>query len=115
MTTSTGTLHPLRQRWLAEPEQFAGLRQIDIAEALGVSEGEWVHACCGHESVQLESDPKRLLQGLPAVGTVMALTRNPNAVHEKIGCYDHIHFFDNMGMAHENPQVDLVIHHLRHS
>src|SRR5690606_33178822 len=80
------------------------------AEALGVSEGEWVHACCGHESTQLESDPKRLLQGLPSVGTVMALTRNPDAVHEKIGCYDHIHFFDKMGMAQVvNHEIDLRI------
>ncbi len=100
----------LRQRWLSQPEKFAGLRQIEIAHALGVSEGEWVDACCGHESQRLADDPKAFLRDLPALGEVMVLTRNPSAVHEKTGRFDHIEFFDRMQMAQvANHEVDLRI------
>ena len=103
-----------RERWLAHPERYTGLRQIDVAAALGLSEGEWVHACLGHESAQLVSDPKRFLEALPSLGEVMALTRNASAVHEKVGVYDHIGFFDRAGMAQVvNHDVDLRIF-LRH-
>lgn len=102
--------HPLRQRWLRHPEKFAGLRQVEIAQALGVSEGEWVDACRGFESVRLADDAKALLEGLPAVGPVMALTRNASCVHEKTGQFDHIHFFEKMGMAQVvNHDIDLRI------
>lgn len=105
---------PLREQWLRNPDRFAGKRQIETAEALGVSEGEWVDACVGHESTPLVNDPKAFLRGLPALGEVMALTRNPSAVHEKNGYYDHINFFDKMGMAQVvNHDIDLRIF-LRH-
>jgi len=100
----------LREHWLTQPEKFAGLRQIEIAQALGVSEGEWVDACRGHESQRLEDDPKSFLQDLPKLGDVMALTRNPSAVHEKTGSFDHIEFFDRMHMAQvANHEIDLRI------
>ncbi|MDF3127808.1 ChuX/HutX family heme-like substrate-binding protein [Kiritimatiellaeota bacterium B1221] len=109
-TLPNSTAASLRQRWLNEPEKFSGLRQIEIAHALGVSEGEWVDACCGHESRRLLDDPKAFIQGLPALGEVMVLTRNPSAVHEKVGTFDQIEFFDRMQMAQvANHEVDLRI------
>ncbi len=108
------TMHPLRQKWLDEPERFTGKRQIDVAHLMGVTEGEWVDACCGFESTALRSDPKAFLEGLPALGDVMALTRNPSAVHEKTGQFDHLNFFERMGMAQVvNHDIDLRIF-LRH-
>lgn len=107
---SENVFHPLRQHWLEHPENFAGLRQVETAQALGVSEGEWVEACRGFESTRLVDDAKAFLEALPGLGPVMALTRNGSAVHEKNGQYDHILFFEKMGMAQVvNHDIDLRI------
>jgi len=112
--TTEPVMHPLRQQWLDAPERFAGKRQIDVAHLLSVSEGEWVDACRGFESTALRNDPTTFLQGLPALGEVMVLTRNPSAVHEKTGRFDHLNFFERMGMAQVvNHDIDLRIF-LRH-
>jgi putative hemin transport protein len=39
---------------------------------------------------RLEGDWGRLLQRLPALGTVMTLTRNPHVVHEKVGRFETV-------------------------
>jgi len=113
MTTSLAPetqTHPLRQTWLTHPERFKGMRQIDVAKELGVSEGEWVDACQGHESQRLVDQPTKFISLLPSVGEVMVLTRNPSAVHEKVGKFDHIELFERMGMAQvANHDVDLRI------
>ena len=64
------------------------MRERDLAAVLGVSEAELVAAHCGVGAIRLEPRVADLLQGLGAVGEVMALTRNASAVHEKIGVYD---------------------------
>ncbi|WFB37713.1 ChuX/HutX family heme-like substrate-binding protein [Kiritimatiellota bacterium B12222] len=103
-----------RQTWISQPERFEGKRQIEIAEELGLSEGEWVDACHGHESQRLIDDPKAFISALPTLGEVMVLTRNPSAVHEKVGHFDHIEYFDKMAMAQvANHDIDLRIF-LRH-
>lgn len=82
-------------------------RAIDQAAALGVSEGEWL---TGHQTdarVRRLAMPARpILEALPALGTVMALTRNPSCVHEKDGAYANLEFGGAMGMV-LNHDIDL--------
>ncbi len=66
------------------------MRERDLAAQLGISEAELVAARCGEGVVRIEVRMDVLLNGLGAVGEVMALTRNESAVHEKIGVYDKV-------------------------
>ncbi len=64
------------------------LRARDLASNLGISEGELVAAHCGETARRISVAFDAIFPALEAVGEVMALTRNENAVHEKIGVYD---------------------------
>lgn len=64
------------------------MRERDLARVLGISEAELVAAHCGSGAVRIEPRVADFLTGMEAVGTVMALTRNESAVHEKIGVYE---------------------------
>ncbi len=90
-------------------------RMRDVAEALGVSEGALVAACCGAEAVRLEPRWREFLHEMTALGEVMALTRNHAVVHEKDGRFAHIGFIGQMAQV-VNHDVDLRIflRHWRH-
>ncbi|MCB1387481.1 MAG: hemin-degrading factor [Hyphomicrobiales bacterium] len=64
------------------------MRPRDLAGRLGISEGEYVSAFCGHGVTRLDVEFDTIFSCLEALGEVMALTRNKSAVHEKIGVYD---------------------------
>ena len=64
------------------------MRERDLAAQLGISEADLVAAHVGEGARRIEPRLADLLNGLAAVGEVMALTRNESAVHEKIGVYD---------------------------
>lgn len=59
----------------------------DIAARLGVTEAEIVALDDGALATRLRPDWPGLLARLGTLGEVMALTRNADAVHEKIGTY----------------------------
>ncbi len=69
----------------------AGKRDRDLAESLGLSEGQLVAAFAGQGSTKLTSDLDTLFGQLNGLGEVMALTRNPSCVIEKVGQYDNYH------------------------
>ena len=71
-------------------EENPKMRERDLAAQLGVSEAEFVAAWCGEGTVRIEPRVNDVLTGLEAVGEVTALTRNEDAVHEKIGVYDKV-------------------------
>ena len=73
------------------------LRARDMARELGVSEAELVASRTGEGVTRLRPDGKALLEGLGALGTVMALTRNEHAVIEKDGQYRNLEFFQHSG------------------
>lgn len=99
----------VRQQFAALRQQ--GLRARDAAGKLGISEGEALaaHAASHMHPAQeadslysatvLEGDWIALLQGLEAVGPVMALTRNESVVHEKIGVYRNVSAQGPVGLA----------------
>lgn len=75
------------------------MRERDLATQLGISEAQIVAAHCGESVIRIEPDVPALLNGLEAVGEVMALTRNESAVHEKIGVYDKVHVAGHNAMV----------------
>ncbi len=84
------------------------LRARDAALELGISEAEYVAASCGSGARRLAGPWPALVRGLPALGTVMALTRNDHAVHEKVGRYDRISAGGDHGLV-LNHDIDLRI------
>ncbi|WP_083989013.1 hemin-degrading factor [Devosia geojensis] len=84
------------------------MRERDFARIHGISEAELVAAHIGHGVTRLEPNVELLLNGLAAVGEVMALTRNESAVHEKIGPYEKVVFGPNASMV-LGAQIDLRI------
>ncbi len=63
------------------------LRARELAGRLGVSELEVLTTHPSGELTRLRPDWDALLDGLPALGRVLALTRNETAVHEQRGVY----------------------------
>ena len=61
------------------------MRERDFARIHKISEAELVAAYVGQGNTRLTVDIAALLEGMPACGEVMALTRNESVVHEKIG------------------------------
>jgi len=96
----------LRSRLAALRAAQPQLRARDAAAALGISEAELVAAGCGDTAIRLGGRWSTLIGALPALGTVMALTRNEYAVHEKTGRYDHISFSGMRGLVLA-PDIDL--------
>jgi len=84
----TGTYSPaeIRQKRIDHPK----MRERELARILGISEGELVAAHCGFGATRIEPRLADFLNGMKSVGTVMVLTRNDGAVHEKIGVYEEI-------------------------
>ncbi|GAB4366397.1 MAG: hemin-degrading factor [Kiloniellaceae bacterium] len=96
----------LMRRLAALKDAEPGLRARDAAARLGVSEAELVAARCGAGVRRLDGPWPELLKALPTLGTVMVLTRNDSAVHEKVGTFDKVSAFQNMGLV-LNGAVDL--------
>lgn len=78
---------PLAQRRAALAMSEPRLYPRDIATRLGVTEAEIVALDEGALATRLRPDWTGLLARVGTLGEVMALTRNADAVHEKIGTY----------------------------
>lgn len=86
-----------------------GARHRDIAEHLGVSEGEMIAAHAGEASgregepvlraTRLRPDWPGIVGALESVGEVMALTRSAHCVHEKVGVYRNAGHDGAVGLA----------------
>ncbi|MYZ49426.1 hemin-degrading factor [Propylenella binzhouense] len=82
------------------------MRARDLAGSAGISEAELLETNGAPEVVRLRGDMRGLIQALPALGEVMALTRNEAAVHEKVGAFGNI----SLGSVHGlvlNGAIDL--------
>ncbi|MEJ0025680.1 MAG: ChuX/HutX family heme-like substrate-binding protein [Rhizomicrobium sp.] len=78
----------LRSAWAELRDRSGGkLRVRDAAERLGVSEGELIASIVGAGATRLRTKGAAIIKDVPALGPVMALTRNEHCVHEKIGPY----------------------------
>jgi putative hemin transport protein len=80
----------LRERWAALRHERPGLSTRDAALALGVSEAELLASKCGDGVTRLAGRWGALVAELPALGPIVAVTRNPLAVHEKRGGFSRV-------------------------
>ena len=86
-----GEARSLAERWVELSEREPRLRQRDAADRLGCSEGALVASQLGGEGfVRLKESWFELLKDFESLGRVMALTRNPHCVIEKVGVYQHV-------------------------
>ena len=104
----SATLQPtqIASRRASLLEQEPNLRARDLAARLGVSEAELVAA--GNEVVPLRPEFAAIIGAIPALGEVMALTRNESAVHEKTGTYGTLEGGAHTGLI-LGEQIDLRI------
>ena len=94
----------LPARWEALRESEPKLRIREAAQRLGVSEAALVETQPG--ALRLKNDWSALLNGLAAVGPVMALTRNETVVHERRGTYLGVKAEGHVGLV-LGPDIDL--------
>ncbi len=96
----------LDARWQVLRAERPRLRARDAALELGVSDAEFVAAQCAGEATRLMPDWQAFFAGLPALGRVMALTRNESCVHERKGVYEPATFMAHAGLV-LGPDIDL--------
>ncbi|MEM9439687.1 MAG: ChuX/HutX family heme-like substrate-binding protein [Pseudomonadota bacterium] len=74
--------------------QKTAMRPRDMATRIGVSEAELIAATAGPSgrrvAKRLPDVALAIVERLPSLGQVMALTRNKAAVHEKVGTYGEL-------------------------
>lgn len=102
--TTAKTAEDIRRLRALHPE----MRERDFARIHSISEADLVAAEVGRTAIRLQPDLGVLLNGLTAVGEVMALTRNESAVHEKIGPYEKV-VIGPMASMVLGEQIDLRI------
>lgn len=108
-TDFTTRAEELRARNEALAASQPGLRARNLAQALGVSEAEWVAAGCGGvKATALHGSPQALFRELGTLGEVMALTRNDWCVHERHGAYLDIQADGPVGLV-LGPDIDLRV------
>lgn len=105
----------LRDAWAALKVAEPQLRARDLAEKLGVSEGEIVASRCGEGVVRLQGPWAELIAELPSVGHVMVLTRNDSCVHEKKGSFSNVDLGPVMGVVlDEAIDLRIFLKHWKH-
>lgn len=105
---ATAALPTLAARWDELRRARSNLRIRDAAIQLGVSELELASLAVGGGAVRLAGTARDMLLAVPALGRVMALTRNEQCVHERKGAYENISFNGHVGLA-LGPDIDLRI------
>jgi len=63
------------------------MRERDFAESLGITEAQLLAAHIGYGVTRIQSHPDQIIPLAVALGEVMALTRNPSCVNERVGVY----------------------------
>lgn len=80
------------------------LRIRDMAKKLNSSEAQLV--ALGDDNIPLKPLFAEIINDIPSLGKVMALTRNDDAVHERKGQYTTPTFMGSIGLI-ANPDIDL--------
>lgn len=76
---------------LAARQDNLSLRDRDLADKLGITEGQLVAAHVGIDVTRISADLDDIFPRLSGLGEVMALTRNRSCVIEKVGQYENYH------------------------
>ncbi|MCY4336352.1 MAG: hemin-degrading factor [Litoreibacter sp.] len=86
----------------------AAMRERDLSDKLGISEGQLIAAHTGEIATRIEAHPDIVMAAAQKLGEVMALTRNVSCVHEKVGTYDNYHTGHHAAMV-LTEEIDLRI------
>ena len=98
--TGSSATGALAMRWRAYRAEHPKVRIRDAARSLGVSEAELVATGKGETAVRLHAPHwGDVIKALPALGPVMALTRNDDCVHERHGAYGEVSISGVMGLV----------------
>lgn len=98
--TGSSATGALAMRWRAYRAEHPKVRIRDAARSLGVSEAELVATGVGETAVRLHAPHwGEVIKALPALGPVMALTRNDDCVHERHGAYGEVSINGVMGLV----------------
>jgi putative hemin transport protein len=99
----------LAQRWANLRAEQPRIRIRDAAATLGASEAELLATTVdGRTVVRLAPRFREILNDVPSLGKVMALTRNDDAVHERKGVYEDVNTTGHAGLV-VGPDIDLRI------
>ncbi len=94
---NSGALAVMYRAYRAEHPK---VRIRDAARSLGVSEAELVATGNGETATRLHAGHwGEVIKALPTLGTVMALTRNDDCVHERHGAYGEVSVNGAMGLV----------------
>src|SRR5690554_439143 len=106
-TQNDQKLETLVNQWNVMKAEQPKLRIRNAARELSVSEAELLATQCGQSVTRLTvNEWKDLFGQLEKLGTVMSLTRNDDAVHEKHGEFLNVKLMGSMGLIH-NELIDL--------
>lgn len=83
--------HPSPEAIRTARQDNPKMRERDLAQSLGISEGALVAAHVGLGATRIAADISRLMPLVAELGDVLALTRNESAVHERVGTYTDFH------------------------
>jgi putative hemin transport protein len=98
--TPADASNALALRWRAYRAEHPKVRIRDAARSLGVSEAELVATGSGDTAIRLQARHwGDVIKSLPALGPVMALTRNDDCVHERHGTYGEVSVNGAMGLV----------------
>jgi len=75
------------------------LRERDFADQHSISEAQLIGAFVGETSTRIASHPDKIIGAAQQLGEVMALTRVPSCVHEKVGVYENYHSGEHASMV----------------
>ncbi|MBO3270528.1 hemin-degrading factor [Hymenobacter defluvii] len=119
MSTATIPTQTLAQRWAEYRHQNPKSRIRNAADDLGVSEMELLATQCTGQPdapvTRLRAEFSNILQQVPTLGRVMALTRNNSVVHERKGPYLDVSINGPMGLVlGEDIDLRLFLMHWQH-
>jgi putative hemin transport protein len=100
------SIQALRERHQQLVSDAPKLRIRERAQRLGVPEAALVAAECGVQAAELAGTPNAIFRELGTLGSVMALSRNDAAVHERHGSYLDIQAEGPVGIV-LGPDIDL--------
>lgn len=90
-------LKPLEIRELRS--EAPNLRDRDFADQNNISEAALAAAYVGATATRIEAHPDHIMAAAEQFGEVMALTRTPSCVHEKVGVYENYHTGSHAAMV----------------
>jgi len=99
----------LKEQWISFRKAHPPVRIRDAAHQMQTTEAELLASFAGSSVLLLNKEFQHLLQRLPELGYIMALTRNESCVHERKGVFEEITLHGRHVGVVTGPAIDLRI------